>query len=53
MGLCCGCCRLSVGQRQGGRLDESGVRGQVAVAHHAVRAHMNHLVGLSGERRLS
>lgn len=38
--------RLAVGQGQRGRLDEGRVGGQVAVAHHGVRAGVHHLVGL-------
>lgn len=41
--------RLSVGEGQGRGLEEAGVRGEVAVAHDAVRIRMNHLVGLGGE----
>lgn len=38
--------RLAVGQWQRGRLDEGRVGGQMAVAHHGVRAGVHHLVGL-------
>lgn len=40
------CRRLAVGQGQRGRLDEGRVGGQVAIAHHGVRAGVHHLVGL-------
>lgn len=42
-------CCLSIGEGQSGGLEEAGVRGQVAIAHDAVRVRMNHLVGLGSE----